>query len=114
MSRKTELAYKPLVFQSMSAVLLDYKQWYANYYHTLKKIRIGLPINHDSQDRAVPNWYFLTLTNVAKEDWTSLSSKIDEYVLESKRAANDYVKLQKLSSKYRRKDAQITEATGSE
>lgn len=102
MSRKSDLAYKPLTFNSMSDILLDYKQCYANYYHKLKKIRIGLPISHDSLDRTVPNWYFLSLNHVSRTDWSSLQTTIDEYVQESKRAAKDYSKLLKLSCKYRK------------
>ncbi|XP_060559520.1 tubulinyl-Tyr carboxypeptidase 1-like isoform X2 [Ruditapes philippinarum] len=62
MSRRDDLMYKPLIFKSLSELVLDYERAYKKYWHDVKKIKIGLPISHDPHSYEFINWKSLTLT----------------------------------------------------
>eukprot|EP00658_Telonema_sp_P-2_P031337 TRINITY_DN23473_c0_g1_i3.p1 TRINITY_DN23473_c0_g1~~TRINITY_DN23473_c0_g1_i3.p1 ORF type:complete len:234 (+),score=43.94 TRINITY_DN23473_c0_g1_i3:396-1097(+) len=47
-SRKAELAYKPLKFKSFSSLLAEFKQCYQSVNHKLLSIKVGLPVSHDT------------------------------------------------------------------
>jgi hypothetical protein len=49
LSRRTDLAYKPLngTYDRLSTLIEDYLHAYKNYGHTVLRIKIGLPIIHD-------------------------------------------------------------------
>jgi hypothetical protein len=90
LSRKCDLAYKPLVFTKLSSIIGNYRECYEKYFHQIKKINIGLPISHDSNDRNIPNWNFLSINDLENASWDTVSIKVDKYAIESRRALNDY------------------------
>ncbi|CAF0937891.1 unnamed protein product [Adineta steineri] len=58
LSRRTDLAYKPLdgKYDRLSALINDYLRAYKNYGHTVLRIKIGLPIVHDLKSFLTINW----------------------------------------------------------
>ena len=47
LSRRTELMDKPLTYSSLADLLADYVASYQKWWHTVLRIRIGLPVPHD-------------------------------------------------------------------
>jgi len=58
LSRRTDLAYKPLngKYDRLSTLIDDYIQAYKKYGHTVLRIKIGLPIVHDLKSFITINW----------------------------------------------------------
>ena len=58
LSRRTDLAYKPLnsKYDRLSTLIDDYIQAYKNYGHTVLRIKIGSPIVHDLKSFLTINW----------------------------------------------------------
>lgn len=69
MSRRKELMDKPLHFQSLPDLILDYKRAYENCHHVLKKVKLSLPVIHDVHSCERISWSYLTLSvSQMKED----------------------------------------------
>ena len=47
LSRRRELYYKDLVYDSLAELLLEYKRSYERVFHTLRRVKVGLPLPHD-------------------------------------------------------------------
>ena len=47
LSRRAELMDKPLIYSSLADLLADYVSSYKQWWHTVLRIRIGLPVPHD-------------------------------------------------------------------
>ncbi|XP_059161765.1 tubulinyl-Tyr carboxypeptidase 1-like [Physella acuta] len=62
MSRREDLMYKPLQFKSLSDLVLDFEKCYKQYYHTVKKVKVGMPINHDQHSYEIISWKALVVT----------------------------------------------------
>lgn len=62
MSRRDDLMYKPLEFKSLADLVLDFAKCYRKYYHTVKKVKVGLPIIHDPHSYEVINWKALMVS----------------------------------------------------
>ena len=62
MSRRKELMDKPLHFQSLSDLILEYKRAYENCHHVLKKVKLSLPVIHDVHSCERINWSYLKLS----------------------------------------------------
>ncbi|XP_053372618.1 tubulinyl-Tyr carboxypeptidase 1-like isoform X2 [Mercenaria mercenaria] len=62
MSRRDDLMYKPLIYKTLSELIIDYERAYKKYWHDVKKIKIGLPIPHDPHSYEFIQWKTLTLT----------------------------------------------------
>ncbi|XP_041354149.1 tubulinyl-Tyr carboxypeptidase 1-like [Gigantopelta aegis] len=62
MSRREDLMYKPLEFRSLADIVFDFQKAYSNYWHVLKKVKIGFPVSHDPHSFEVINWKALNLT----------------------------------------------------
>lgn len=63
LSRRTDLAYKPLngKYDRLSSLIHDYIQAYRNYGHTVLRVKIGLPIVHDLKSFLTINWKVLVI-----------------------------------------------------
>ncbi|GFO48193.1 vasohibin-2 [Plakobranchus ocellatus] len=62
MSRRKDLMYKPLEFKSLADLIYDYEHCYKQYWHEVKKVKVGLPIIHDQHSYEVINWKALMVT----------------------------------------------------
>ena len=47
LSRRAELMDKPLTYPTLADLLADYVASYKRWWHTVLRIRIGLPVPHD-------------------------------------------------------------------
>ncbi|XP_055878651.1 tubulinyl-Tyr carboxypeptidase 2-like [Biomphalaria glabrata] len=56
MSRRDDLMYKPLEFKSLADLVLNFEKSYKKYCHSVKKIKVGLPIIHDPHSYEIINW----------------------------------------------------------
>lgn len=61
MSRRDDLMYKPLVYKTLSELIIDFEKSYRKYWHEIKKIKIGLPVQHNPHSYEFIQWKTLTL-----------------------------------------------------
>ncbi|XP_062503394.1 tubulinyl-Tyr carboxypeptidase 2-like isoform X2 [Corticium candelabrum] len=47
LSRREDLMYKPLVYQSLYELVCDFQTSYKQYYHTVVRVKLSLPVVHD-------------------------------------------------------------------
>jgi len=47
LSRRRELYYKDIVYDSLAELFLEYKRSYERVFHTLKRVKVGLPLSHE-------------------------------------------------------------------
>lgn len=59
LSRRRELYYKELVFDSLAELFLEYKRSYERVFHTLKRVKVGLPMSHDVMAGEYVCWDYL-------------------------------------------------------
>lgn len=62
MSRREDLMDKPLVFKTLSELILDYEKAYKKYWHDVKRVKVGLPAPHDPHSYEFIQWKTLALT----------------------------------------------------
>jgi len=60
-SRRSELAYKPLGYDTLSGLIQDYVDSYAVYLHKVKRVRIGLPIPNSNRSYESIPWNGVTV-----------------------------------------------------
>lgn len=60
-SRWPEFCSKDLKFQSMSSVIENYKTAYEEQHHVVEKIRVGLPVEHNTRSTNFVCWRHLEL-----------------------------------------------------
>ena len=58
--RRRELYYKDLTFDSLGELFLEFKRSYERVFHTLKRVRVGLPMSHDTLAGEPVCWSYLT------------------------------------------------------
>lgn len=47
LSRRRELYYKEIGFDSLADLVLEFKRSYERVFHSLKRVKVGLPMSHD-------------------------------------------------------------------
>ena len=77
-SRRQELMYKELSFDSLALLVADYKAGYEKWFHRLTKARVGLPFHHDMQSTAPVCWRFCSISP-CKQSWASCAAALDKY-----------------------------------
>ncbi|GAQ90315.1 hypothetical protein KFL_006260010 [Klebsormidium nitens] len=75
-SRRKELMFKDLVFNSLAAIVTDFKQSYERWWHTVLKIRVGLPVEHDAHSQNQICWRYLLL-KVSSRPWEECCTALD-------------------------------------
>ena len=60
LSRRRELYFKELQFDSLADLFLEFTRSYERVFHTLKHVRVGLPISHDVYAGEHVCWNYLT------------------------------------------------------
>lgn len=61
LSRRRELYYKDLVYDSLAELLLEYKRSYERVFHTLRRVKIGLPVPHEPDAREPICWGYVSV-----------------------------------------------------
>eukprot|EP00668_Euglena_longa_P036145 GGOE01046455.1.p1 GENE.GGOE01046455.1~~GGOE01046455.1.p1 ORF type:complete len:880 (+),score=198.09 GGOE01046455.1:141-2780(+) len=78
LSRKEDLMYKPLTYNSLADILLNFKQAYERYGHTVLSLKVGLPVCHDSTNTNTPCWKFFAI-NVCTTPWAEVEKIAENY-----------------------------------
>ena len=55
-----ELYYKDLVYDSLAELFLEYKRSYERVFHTLRRVKVGLPLPHEVHAGEVICWGYAT------------------------------------------------------
>jgi hypothetical protein len=61
LSRRRELYYKDLVYDSLAELLLEYKRSYERVFHTLRRVKVGLPVPHEQDAREPICWGYISV-----------------------------------------------------
>jgi len=61
LSRRRELYYKDLVHDSLAELFLEYKRSYERVFHTLKRVKVGLPLSHEVYAGENICWSYLSV-----------------------------------------------------
>lgn len=83
MSRREDLMYKPLEYESLSDLIYEFEESYRNNFHTLKKVKVGWPVSHDPHSMETINWKALTL-NISKATRVEVDKAIEKFVRDMK------------------------------
>lgn len=78
LSRRKELMFKPLVFQSLYDLIMNFQVSYKKYCHKLLKVKIGLPINHNPYSYDYIIWRAIVL-NIIKLDTEETEKRIEKH-----------------------------------
>ncbi|CBY23101.1 unnamed protein product [Oikopleura dioica] len=73
LSRRDDLADKPLIYDSLAALVREFQQCYAGYCHKLQKVTIGGPVPTDLTSQVQVQWNKKKFTLNSKCDWNSMS-----------------------------------------
>jgi hypothetical protein len=73
LSRRDDLADKPLIYDSLAALVREFQQCYAGYSHKLQKVTIGGPVPTDLTSQVQVQWNKKKFTLNSKCDWNSMS-----------------------------------------
>ncbi|XP_005089651.1 tubulinyl-Tyr carboxypeptidase 1 [Aplysia californica] len=78
MSRREDLMYKPMEFKSLAELVFDFERCYMKYWHSVKKVKVGLPVIHDQHSYEVINWKAL-MVSFSKSDRKELTRDLDSH-----------------------------------
>ena len=81
LSRKDTLMYKPLKFDSLGALLTNYKDAYEECFHKLYYVYVGLPFGRDMYNQEEILWRALKL-NVSG-GWESVAANADKFAADA-------------------------------
>ena len=60
LSRRRELYFKEMVYDSLAELFYEFKRSYERVFHTLKRVKVGLPMTHDALAGEPVCWSYLT------------------------------------------------------
>lgn len=107
LSRRNDLMFKSLKFKSLFDLLEDFTVSYNNYHHVLKKIKLSLPVVHDTHSCERIQWKYLTLSPL-KTCQLDMKKVLDKFTREIRITFHQY----QISSP-RKSDNQISDKTRS-
>ena len=61
LSRRRELYYKDLVYDSLAELFLEYKRSYERVFHTLRRVKVGLPLPHEVHAGEIICWSYVSV-----------------------------------------------------
>jgi len=61
LSRRRELYYKDLVYDSLAELFLEYKRSYERVFHTLRRVKVGLPLPHEVHAGEIICWGYISV-----------------------------------------------------
>jgi len=77
-SRRSDLAYKPLAYPTLTELLLDFIETYSVYLHKVKRIKIGMPLPYSNRSFESIQWNGVTLTmgkKIPVSEWSKACEK---------------------------------------
>eukprot|EP00899_Mesostigma_viride_P009676 jgi/Mesvir1/1870/Mv22906-RA.3 len=78
LSRNADLMFKDLVFDSLSALLTDYRESYEKWWHKVLVIRMGLPVEHSLNSYNQVCWRYLCV-KPALQSWEQTCADVDAF-----------------------------------
>jgi len=60
LSRRRELYYKDMVYDSLAELFLEYKRSYERVFHTLRRVKVGLPLPHEVHAGEIICWAYIS------------------------------------------------------
>ncbi|XP_075253501.1 tubulinyl-Tyr carboxypeptidase 2-like [Convolutriloba macropyga] len=82
MSRRSTLAYKPLNFDSLSALVTSFEKCYAEIGHKISRLAIGIPVTHDCRSFETIVWRNFAVNSYWKKPKDEIGIEIDKYAKE--------------------------------
>ena len=61
LSRRRELYYKDLVYDSLAELFLEYRRSYERVFHTLRRVKVGLPLPHEPGPGEFICWCYVSV-----------------------------------------------------
>ncbi|XP_071795633.1 tubulinyl-Tyr carboxypeptidase 2-like [Asterias amurensis] len=83
MSRRDDLMYKPLEFKSLSELVFDFEDVYKKYWHTVRKVKIGLPVSHDPHSFEQIQWRTMSVSP-SKQTRSEVQKEIEKFTKDLK------------------------------
>ncbi|XP_022089017.1 vasohibin-2-like [Acanthaster planci] len=83
MSRREDLMYKPLEFRNLWELIFDFEDAYKKYFHTVKKVKIGLPVSHDPHSFEQIQWRTMSLSP-GKQSRLEMQREIEKFTKDLK------------------------------
>ncbi|XP_002969550.2 vasohibin-1 isoform X1 [Selaginella moellendorffii] len=83
-SRRTDLMNKEFDYDNISSIVENYKRAYENHMHTVLKIRIGLPVEHNVESYNFICWRYLTIAPCTQH-WQQCCDEMDRHVQQGKK-----------------------------
>ena len=87
LSRRRELYYKDLVYDSLAELFLEYKRSYERVFHTLKRVKVGLPLPHEVHAGEIICWSYVS---VKTADVASASQQLADHGRSAHRLADQW------------------------
>ena len=92
LSRRRELYYKDLVFDSLGDLVLEFRRSYETVFHTVKRVRAGLLIPHEPVSGEYVCWNHIS-QKCSNEDMDALVQAFSEYGRSARRHYEQWKKL---------------------
>nr|XP_022333693.1 vasohibin-2-like isoform X1 [Crassostrea virginica] len=110
MSRREDLMYKPLTFKSLSDLVFDYEKSYNKFMHDVKKVKVGMPVPHDSHSYEFINWKAVTVSpnKMTKKEMTKDLEFMAKEIRTRHQANHELPQVKLYSSKAQAKSWTIT------
>ncbi|XP_072032741.1 tubulinyl-Tyr carboxypeptidase 2-like isoform X2 [Amphiura filiformis] len=83
LSRRDDLMYKPLQYKSLADMAFDFEDAYKKYWHTVLKIKFGLPVSHDPHSFEQVQWKSVSLS-MSKMSRVDLQKHIEDFTKDMK------------------------------
>jgi len=100
LSRRADLAYKPLEFDSLSDLVESYKTAYKGIGHRISKITVGLPVGTAETSVEKVYYHFLCIPIKSWTSWDAVRVLLDRYtkamhkILRGVKTSGHYMKLE--------------------
>ncbi|GLI59171.1 hypothetical protein VaNZ11_000991 [Volvox africanus] len=87
LSRRPELMDKNLEYESLADLVSEYKSSYERWWHTLARVYVGLPLEHDTYYAGPVCWRYLTLSLTGRKSWMAHRVALDKFAGQARRLA---------------------------
>lgn len=98
-SRRTALQQKDVKFESLSALVAEYRKSYKSCSHDLHKAYVGLPLPHNVHSSEPIRWRVLKLS-LKEANWADNSRSLDKYAKDARWIREYFVRTGKLPAEF--------------
>ncbi|GLC37716.1 hypothetical protein PLESTB_000805100 [Pleodorina starrii] len=90
LSRRPELMDKDLVYDSLADLVSEYKKSYERWWHSLVRVYVGLPLEHDTYYPGPVCWRYLSLSLAGRKSWASHRAALDKFAGQARKLAGKF------------------------